>query len=217
MSKGVILLSGGLDSLVSLHIALKTIDVTLALCFNYGQKAYEEEYLAAKEISKHFKIELKTLELPFLAELTKNALTDDLNSSFDDFSSVWVPNRNGLFLNVAACFCDKLNLDYVIFGANKEEAQKFSDNSVDFISQADLFFKYSTQIHLKAMAPCQNMNKIEIINYAIDNALPLNLIKSCYNSKKNSNKKHCGECMSCKLLYNGIIKSKNPELIKELF
>ena len=35
--KGIILLSGGLDSLVSLDIARKTTDIKLALTFNYGQ------------------------------------------------------------------------------------------------------------------------------------------------------------------------------------
>ena len=56
-----------------------------------------------------------------------------------------------------------------------------------------------------------------MINYAIDNKLPLNLIKSCYNSSLLTNKKHCGKCMSCKLLYNAIKESKKPELIKEIF
>ena len=45
MNKAVILLSGGLDSLVSLDIASKTCDVELALTFDYGQKAFEEEKL----------------------------------------------------------------------------------------------------------------------------------------------------------------------------
>ena len=50
--KGVILLSSGLDSLVSLYMAQKECDVVLALTFNYGQKAALDEIDAAKKITK---------------------------------------------------------------------------------------------------------------------------------------------------------------------
>ena len=46
--KGVILLSSGLDSLVSLYMTQKECDVVLALTFNYGQKAALDEIDAAK-------------------------------------------------------------------------------------------------------------------------------------------------------------------------
>jgi 7-cyano-7-deazaguanine synthase in queuosine biosynthesis len=41
--KAIILLSGGLDSLVSLDIAIKKYDVVNSLTFDYGQKAFKEE------------------------------------------------------------------------------------------------------------------------------------------------------------------------------
>ncbi len=102
-------------------------------------------------------------------------------------------------------------------GLNLEEAQKFPDNSIDFIKNCEKAFLYSTQIHCKIVAPCKKMTKIDIINYAIDNALSFDLIKSCYDNKDNAFKKHCGKCMSCSLLYNAISKSKKPELSKEIF
>ena len=213
----IILLSGGLDSLVSLDIAKKTCDVKLALTFNYGQKAYEEEKEASIEISKYYNIEHKIIDLPFLKELTNNALTNPNDNNLEDFSSVWIPNRNGLFLNIAGCFCDKNKYDYIIFGANKEEAGDFPDNSEKFAKIADDFFSFATLQKPKIFAPCLKFDKIEIVNYAIENNVPLKLLKSCYDSKNNTNKKHCGKCMSCKLLYNALSKSKNPNLIKEIF
>ena len=217
-NKAVILLSGGLDSVVSLAMAKeKNIDIKLALTFDYGQKAFVDENIASSKIADFYKIEHKVIKLPFLKEITNNALTDKNNNNFDSFDDVWIPNRNGLFLNIAGCYCDKFNFGYIIFGANKEEAASFPDNTKEFTKIADSFFEFATLTKPKIFAPCLNFDKIEIINYAIDNNVPLNLIKSCYNASFDSNKKHCGRCMSCKLLYSAITKSKKPELIKEIF
>lgn len=214
---GVILLSGGLDSYLSLILAQEICDIKLALTFDYGQKAFREEKEASEKIAKEYNVSHKVIKLPFLKDLINNALTDENNTNFNDFKDIWIPNRNGLFLNIAACFCDKENLDYIIIGANKEEAEKFSDNSKEFIKHSQDFFKYSTQKHPKILAPCQSYDKIEIINQAIDNNLNFSLLKSCYNSIDNTNKKHCGKCMSCKYLYEAIKKSKKPQLLKEIF
>ncbi len=213
MSKdAIILLSGGLDSLVSLDIAIKKLDVKLALIFDYGQSAYFEEKQAAIDIAKYYNISLKFIDLSFMRELC-----DFQNKNFDDFDSVWIPNRNGLFLNIAASFCDKYNYGYIIFGANKEESCQFPDNSEKFVKICDEFFKFSTLNNPKIFAPCLQFDKIQIVNYAIDNNVPLKFLKSCYDSSQNTGKKHCGECLSCKLLKNAIQKSKKPELIKEIF
>ena len=214
MTKGVILLSGGLDSLVSLDIANKTTDIELALIFNYGQSAYSEEKEAAIKIAKHYKINYKIVNLPYLKELSQNKFKSNNN---DNFENVWIPNRNGLFLNIAATFCEAMNCEVIIFGANKKEAAQFPDNSQEFVEYCNKTFNYSTLNSVKVCAPCLQFDKIQIINYAIDNSLPLGLIKSCYNKIEDTGKKHCGRCMSCKLLGEAILKSKKPELIKELF
>ena len=75
--KGIVLLSSGLDSLVSLHVAQKQVDIVLALTFNYGQKAAKDEIEAARLISEKYNIKHKVIDLPFLKEETKNALSDD--------------------------------------------------------------------------------------------------------------------------------------------
>ena len=216
-NSAIILLSGGLDSYISLDIVSKKYKNILALFFNYGQKAYKEEYFSASKIAKKYNIELKVIKLPFLKELVDNALVSPLENDFNDFKSVWIPNRNGLFLNIAASWCDKYGYKNIVIGANKEEAQKFPDNSKEFIENSNAFFEYSTIVKPKIIAPCLEFDKIDIINYAIDNKLSFKVLKSCYQSKKISGKKHCGECMSCKYLKSALLKSKKPELIKEVF
>ena len=215
MNKAIVLLSGGLDSLVALDIIKCENEIALALNFNYGQLVFKEENEAAKNIAKYYDIELKTIELPYLKALCNNALTNFENKNNDDFNSVWVPNRNGLFLNIAASFCDSLDIDKIVIGANKKEALEFSDNSRDFINAINESFKYSTLKHCEVAAPCIDFDKVDMINYAIDNKLPLSYIKSCYSPFEN-NKAHCGKCKSCKLLFEAIKNSKNPDIIKEI-
>ncbi len=221
--KGVVLLSGGLDSLVSIAATGDFCNVELALTFDYSQRAVEEEIEASSKIADFYGIEHKVVKLPFLSEITNNALVDDCANlefkTLDENSAkaVWVPNRNGLFLNIAASFADAKKYDYIIIGANKEEAGTFPDNSEEFLLRADEFFKFSTMVQPKILAPLKNLEKYEIINLAIEKSVPLEFLKSCYNSKEISGKKHCGKCESCKRLHNAILKSVNKDLLKLFF
>ena len=216
-NKALILLSGGLDSLVALDIASRNFDIVLALTFDYKQKAFAEEEKAAKKIAQKYNIKQETIQLPFLAKITNNALTNNDIDSFDDLESVWIPNRNGLFLNIAASYCEQFKIDYIVFGANNEEGRKFTDNRQEFSDLCDKVFEYSTMTHPKVIVPCVNMNKVDMVNYMIENHISFDLIKSCYRNEKQFNKKHCNQCMSCRLLYNAIINSAKPELIEEVF
>ena len=221
--KGIILLSGGLDSLVSLAVAYDYCDVELALTFDYSQRAAQDEIIAAGEIARFYGIEHKVIKLPFLGEITNNALVDiNKNLEFEKLdkasaNAVWVPNRNGLFLNIAASYADAFGFDYIIIGANKEEAGTFSDNSVEFLKRADDFFEFSTLKKPKMLAPLKDLEKYEIINLAVEKNAPLKYVKSCYNFSAQNGAKHCGKCESCKRLRNAVLKSVNKDLLKLFF
>lgn len=261
MSKksAVILLSGGLDSLVSLAAAINGYDsmqcagnyvkdcddnhtngcaggyvggydIKLALTFDYGQRAAEDEIKASEEICRRYNISHKVIKLPFLGEISNSALNSkDVKLEFETLGkesarAVWVPNRNGLFLNIAASFSDAFNYDAVIIGANKEEAETFPDNSKEFCKRMEDVFKYSTNSHPKVYAPLADLEKYEIINLAVKLNVDLKLLKSCYNGTDEAQKSaksaafgHCGVCESCKRLKSAILKSGNKDLIKLLF
>ena len=123
----IILLSGGLDSLTALGACKEEYGISLALTFDYGQKSVKQELEASEKIYKHYKIENKVIKLDWLKEITKTSLVTEENIPTDNLGtlesalSVWVPNRNGLFLNIAAAFADACDYDYIIFGANKDE------------------------------------------------------------------------------------------------
>ena len=219
MTKGIILLSGGLDSLVSLGIGIEKYGISLALTFDYGQKAVEQEISTSKNICDYYKIEHKVIKLDWLKEVTHTALVsnEDLPEVIDNpeqsAKSVWVPNRNGLFLNIAGSFADGNDYDYIIIGANKEEGQTFPDNTQEFIDKINAEFEYSTQKHPKVVAPLINSDKNDIVKLALEHKIPLEFVRSCYASGE----KHCGKCESCTRLKNALIANGDTHYIKELF
>jgi 7-cyano-7-deazaguanine synthase len=182
MNKELILLSGGLDSMVALGLSK---NVELALTFDYGQKAFVRELEASIKISRHFGVEHRIIRLGWLEEIT-------------DRSRVWVPNRNGLFLNIAASFAEAQNFTHIIIGANAEEAQNFPDNTAAFIERTNAAFEYSTLCRPKVVAPLINCSKSDIVKLAHN--MPLEYVWSCYEDGEE----HCGQCESCKRSYNAI-------------
>lgn len=215
MSKGIILLSGGLDSLVSL--GLGGYGVSLALTFDYGQKSVNDEIEASRKICEYYGIEHKVIKLDWLKDITHTALVADIDlpDKIDENSakSVWIPNRNGLFLNIAGSFADVEDYDYILIGANKEEAQTFPDNTKEFIERVNAEFEFSTRKHPKVIAPLINYNKNDIVKLALEHRIPLGLVKSCYAGGE----RHCGKCESCIRLKNALTFNHADKYIKELF
>lgn len=226
MTKSIVLLSGGLDSFVSLALTKEKYNIELALTFDYGQKSAEREIFSSKKICEFYKIQHKVIKLDWLKEITQTALvsekeipvTELKDLSSDEFvensaASVWVPNRNGAFLNIAAAYADSYGYDYIIFGANKEEGTTFPDNTQEFIDRINAAFEYSTQMKPKAYAPLINLNKNDIVKSAVEHSVPLELTRSCYATKE----KHCGICESCVRLKRALEENNCKEIIEVLF
>ena len=219
MSKGIILLSGGLDSLVSLGLGMQKYGISLALTFDYGQKALEQEVSTSKNICDYYKIEHKVIKLDWLKNVTHTALVEDkelpegIDNPEDSAKSVWVPNRNGLFLNIAGSFADSYGYDFILIGANKEEGQTFPDNTQEFINAINKEFEFSTQKSPKVVAPLINSDKNDIVMLALQHGVPLELTRSCYQGGA----KHCGICESCSRLKHALEANHADEYIKVLF
>lgn len=224
--KAIILLSGGLDSLVSLSVMLKQgIQIKKALFFDYGQFALEEEKKSVINICNFFNIKYEIIILDWLKKIQTSTIPSlnetDLNKKdlmYNSMKKVWIPNRNGLFINIAGAYADIENsdVDKIIIGANKEEAQTFIDNSINFISAINNSLIYSTNAKPIVIAPLINKTKDEIIELAIECKVPLKFLYSCYKGTK----KHCGKCQSCLLLKKALLKFKDKidkNLINELF
>ena len=220
-NNSIILLSGGLDSLVALDFVKKYTDynISSALTLDYGQKSVIQEIKASKNICNYYKIEHKIIHLDWLKDITKTSLvaqTEIPNTDFNTTESaaaVWVPNRNGLFLNIAACFCDSFGYKYIIYGANKDEGQTFPDNTEDFRVRINEMFQYSTLVKPIVTAPLINYGKDDIVKIAVRDSVPLELLWSCYSSGE----KHCGKCESCNHLKKSLIANQCEKYLSILF
>ncbi len=201
----VVLFSSGLDSTVNLYKAVTELDVKLAITINYGQKAFEKEFEQSQKICKELGVSHKRVDVPWLSEIATSSLVSDekiptdlvdINSkeaSVASAKAVWVSNRNGLFINIAASFAEELKAEYVIVGFNIEEAATFPDNSVDFISAANKALSYSTSNQVEVKSYTSYLNKKEIVQMGKLLNVNYENIWPCYF---NGNR-ICGQCESC--------------------
>lgn len=225
-NKSIILLSGGLDSVLSLAKTIKEYNVQLAITFNYGQKSFAAETNSSKLVAQYYSIKHQVIDLPWLSEVSTSSLNTSKNvpelkiSELDDLSIsqktsdlVWVPNRNGLFVNIAASIAEANDYTHIIIGANAEEGVTFKDNSKEFINAINDEFKYSVNKPLTLIAPYINYTKEEMVADAMSLNVPFKFIFSCYSQ----NHKHCGKCESCLRLKRALELNDRHDIINLLF
>ncbi len=205
--KSVVLLSGGLDSATNLYQAHRESKVVLALTFNYGQRAALKEIESANKLCQGLGVPHKVISIPWVTEFGHSSLIDSSKTipqsndvRIDDFeqskktaASVWVPNRNGILLNIGAGFAEALGADIVVPGFNIEEAQTFPDNTDEFLKALTNSFSYSTATKVRAHCFTTKLNKTEIVDLGMKLGLPFELLWPCYFSAE----KWCGTCESC--------------------
>lgn len=228
--KSVCLLSGGLDSLVCLAAAVKETSVILALTFDYGQRAFKDEKDSSARIASHYSVPHKIIKLDWLKEITRTSLVDkkmdvpvytekDLESRPDVLLNnarlVWVPNRNAVFVNIAAAHAEALGAGLVVAGLNNEEAATFSDNSLQFVNSANALLRVSTLSRPRLTSYVQSYNKSGIVNAGLKMNVPFELMYSCYRSSKDG--KMCGACESCARLKRAFKEAGKYEVIENRF
>jgi 7-cyano-7-deazaguanine synthase len=205
--KSVVLLSAGLDSTVNLAVAQAKTEVVLALTFDYGQRASQKELQCAEKICRHYKVPWQVIDIKWLKNLGQSSLTkkdrnvpvgaavsiDNMKTSKKSAHSVWIPNRNGVFLNIAAAFAESLKAEMVIPGFNAEEAKTFPDNSLSFIEKINQALSFSTMNRVKTKCFTIQMQKPEIVKLGLYHQVPFHLMWPCYFSST----KWCGQCESC--------------------
>ncbi|MDD4401715.1 MAG: 7-cyano-7-deazaguanine synthase QueC [Desulfitobacteriaceae bacterium] len=225
---GIVLLSGGLDSTVSLGLYLEDDTLDLALTFDYGQRSRVQEIKAARLIAAHYDIAHKIISLPFLEEQTTTALVntekdlpnisgidlDNFEQRIKNAADVWVPNRNGLFINIAAVYAENLKPPAsIITGFNSEEASSFPDNSLKFIYAINQSLKYSTMQKTTVVSPTSKLTKNDIVREGLRLNIPWHYIWSCYNDQSQL----CGTCESCQHFKRALLNNSRQKLVDEIF
>jgi len=204
----IALLSAGLDSVVAVTMEKEEHGVALAITFDYGQRAAAKEIEMARLICKRYGVRHLVMELTWMEEITQTALVyrgekvpelaeeelDEVKGRAKETAHlVWVPNRNGLFINIAAAYADAFDYDHIVTGFNAEEGATFPDNSMAFVKAINKSLSYSCEKKVEVVAPVGALDKVEIIREGVKIGAPLDLSWSCYLSGA----KPCGKCESC--------------------
>ena len=225
-NSSLVLLSGGLDSTAALLLAKDISEVVLAITFDYGQKSAAAEIRAALKIAQNFQIPHQVLSVDFL-KVSNHPLFNSQNSSpevatqdLDNLTvtqksaqAVWVPNRNGVFINIAASLAEAQNIKQIVVGFNIEEAATFPDNSEAYIQSLNTAFRFSTQNSVEVISPTVTLNKTEIVKKMTERAFDFSLLWSCYNTGE----KMCGVCESCQRLKRALIQNQQNHWPLQLF
>jgi 7-cyano-7-deazaguanine synthase len=191
---------------VNLYRAVEESEVVLALTFNYGQRAAKREIEHAAALAQKVGTRHHVVELPWFRDFTKTSLVDssqeiptsgvsidDMNASTHSAKAVWVPNRNGIFLNIGAAFAEGLLADWLVPGFNFEEAQTFPDNSEAYLQAATRSLQFSTSNQVQVRCFTTNLTKPEIVKLGRVLKVPFDMIWTCYFGGEQQ----CGRCESC--------------------
>jgi 7-cyano-7-deazaguanine synthase len=208
VKSAVVLLSGGLDSMVCAALAREGGFSVIALTIDYGQR-HRVELEAARTIAAQLADRHVVLPLDLRA-FGGSALTDDMpvpkNGGGDGIPVTYVPARNTIFLSLALGLAEASGARDIFIGVNALDYSGYPDCRPEFIAE----FRKLTELATKAgveghpftiHAPLQHMTKAEIAAEAARLGLDAGLSHSCYDPLPDG--RHCGECDACRLRAKG--------------
>ncbi|MBU1023148.1 7-cyano-7-deazaguanine synthase QueC [bacterium] len=198
--KAVCLVSGGMDSLVSMAMAIEDYDVCMMHAY-YGQLTQERELKAFRDISAHYSIDkVMTFSLSTLAQIGGSSLTDpeiDVHTGglVDGIPNTYVPFRNAHLLSAAVSWAEVLGASRVFIGAVEEDSSGYPDCRESFFRAFEKVVVEGTLpgTKIEIVTPLLHLTKTEIVRKGIQMRVPFELSWSCYKN----NEKACGVCDSC--------------------
>lgn len=211
--RAVVLLSGGLDSMVSAAIALEQGFEIHALTIDYNQR-HKCEIDAAKRIVERLGAK-RHVVLPLdLRQFGGSALTDDIavpkKGLGDDIPVTYVPARNLVFLSLTLAWAEAVGASDIFIGVNALDYSGYPDCRPEFISAFEDIATLATKVGAEGKAfsihaPLQFMSKAQIAAECARLGLEPAMSWSCYDPQPDG--RACGECDSCRLRKAGFAEA----------
>ncbi|WPZ03334.1 7-cyano-7-deazaguanine synthase QueC [Blastomonas marina] len=206
----VVLLSGGLDSMVCAAIAQEAGYVVHALTVDYGQR-HRVEIEASKAIARHLDINDHQVVPLDMRLFGGSALTADIEvpkeGVGEEIPVTYVPARNLLFLSLALSWAEALGGRDIYIGVNALDYSGYPDCRPEFIDGFERLAQIATKAgdqgeHFTLHAPLQHLTKAQIAAEAARLGLDPAISWSCYDPQPDG--AACGECDSCRLRKAGM-------------
>jgi len=205
----VVLLSGGLDSMVVAGLARSAGFRLNALTIDYNQR-HRRELAAAAAVAESLDV-FRHIVLPLdLRTFGGSALTAEIDVPKDGVGEgipiTYVPARNLVFLSLTLAWAEVIGARDIFIGVNALDYSGYPDCRPEFIEGFQTVANLATKagsdgIRFRIHAPLQNLGKDEIAREAQRLGLDPGLTWSCYDPTEDG--LACGLCDSCRLRLEG--------------
>jgi 7-cyano-7-deazaguanine synthase len=212
MRQAVVLLSGGLDSMVCAGIAREQGYSVIALTVDYNQR-HRVELEAAMRIAAQ--LAERHIVLPLdLRAFGGSALTSEIDVPKDGVGEgipvTYVPARNTIFLSLALGLAEASGARDLFIGVNALDYSGYPDCRPQFIAEFEKLANLATKAGVEGdsftiHAPLQHMSKAEIAREAQRLGLDAAMSHSCYDPLPDG--RHCGRCDACRLRSKGFAEA----------
>jgi len=206
--KAVVLLSGGLDSMVCAGIAREQGYEVLALTIDYNQR-HRVELESAKTIAAA--IASRHVVLPLdLRAFGGSALTSDIEVPKGGVGVgipvTYVPARNTIFLSLALGLAEASGARDIFVGVNALDYSGYPDCRPEFVAEFENLANIATKAGVEGdrftiHTPLLRMSKADIARQADRLGLDVGLSHSCYDPDPTG--RACGQCDACRLRAKG--------------
>ena len=206
--RAVVLVSGGMDSAVTLALARERGFSPYALSVAYGQR-HTAELAAARRVAETFGVaQFKQVSIDLRA-IGGSALTDDIDvpeQASQGIPITYVPARNTIMLSIALGWAEVLGANDLFCGVNAVDYSGYPDCRPAFIEAFERLANVATKagvegsgIHLHA--PLIAMSKADIAREGQRLGIDFSDTVSCYQADAEG--RACGRCDACRLRADG--------------
>ena len=225
MSNCVVIFSGGADSTVILHHAIKYFDKVYCLTYNYNQRHKLEiekalNYTAELGVGENQKIEQHiVVDLTFYAKLADSSALTNPNIEVPKMKDVigeaqnksHVPNRNMTMLSIAAAYAEAKGCSTVLYGAALvDDTSGHWDGTNEFLNRINSCLALNRLHKIEIDAPLIKLSKEEIFKDGVVLGADFSKTLTCYNGQEIA----CGTCPACSSRIQGWIKAKLIDPVK---
>jgi 7-cyano-7-deazaguanine synthase len=212
LKTAVVLLSGGLDSMVCAALAREAGYSVVALTIDYNQR-HRVELEAAKAIAAQLADRHIVLPLDLRA-FGGSALTSDIAVPKDGVGEgipvTYVPARNTIFLSLALGLAEASGASDIFIGVNALDYSGYPDCRPAFVAEFERLANLATKAgvegeRISIHTPLLDMSKADIAREAKRLGLDAGLSHSCYDPSPEG--RACGECDACRLRAKGFAEA----------
>ena len=219
---GLVLVSGGMDSLVCAAIARGECRQLAYLHLTYGQKTAAKERDCFDKIADFYQAPSslrKVVNMDFLSQIGGSSLTDkeievdNFQEGKETVPSSYVPFRNTHILSLAVSWAEVLGAKNIYIGANYEDSPGYPDCRPEYYHAFNELIKQgTTKGDTRVLTPVLMDKKETIVRKAKELGAPLELTWSCYKNEEVA----CGVCDSCVLRRRGFQRANVQDPLRYL-